>query len=216
MQIDIHWLENWFDRFNARYFDDNLPKPRFHIGRARTRLGTMSFKRERTWGRTTPYDFAIGISNYYDQPEHGFKSVLLHEMIHLAIAHSGARDTSPHGVLFQKMMQQLNRDGWDIRVSTRAQGLECAKLDKKESKREFLVLAIEMSDGRCFLSSVNPKCAHRLNAELPRVKGIDHFAWYATTDRWFERMPRVRSFRGRRVSNQLFKEKTEAMKPLPL
>ena len=42
MQIDIHWLRDNFARFNARYFSDLLPVPRFGVGHSRTRLGTLS------------------------------------------------------------------------------------------------------------------------------------------------------------------------------
>ena len=108
MQIDIQWLQNNFARFNARYFSDLLPVPRFGVGHSRTRLGTLSYKRKTRMGRSQCSDFAIHLSNYYDQTEHQFQSVLLHEMIHLSIACSGVKDTAPHGVVFRGMMQRLN------------------------------------------------------------------------------------------------------------
>jgi len=216
MQIDMIWLRNWFARFNERYFDGTLPTPRFHIGRSRTQLGTMSFKRRSRWGRTQLYDFAIGMSNYYDQSEHRFQSVLLHEMIHLSIAHSGVKDTSPHGVVFRGMMERLNRDGWDIHVMTSTKGVEKAHTGSATVIQQYLVLALEMNDGKFYLSSVNPRAARELAQKLPTLREVGHFKWYTTSDRWFEDMPKVRSFRGRRVSEEVFREKTAAMKPIEI
>ena len=95
MQIDTLWLKANFERFNTQYFDGVLPLPRLRVGRSRTQLGSMSCKRKTSWGRTKLYDFTISLSNYYDQTEHQFQSVLLHEMIHLSITVSGVKDTSP-------------------------------------------------------------------------------------------------------------------------
>lgn len=214
MQIDIHWLRDNFARFNARYFSDLLPVPRFGVGHSRTRLGTLSYKRKTRMGRSQYSDFAIHLSNYYDQTEHQFQSVLLHEMIHLSIACSGVKDTAPHGVVFRGMMQRLNRDGWDIQVMTSTKGVRKAYTGSATVISQFLVLAIEMHDGRRFLSSVNPKFARKITLDLRGVHDIDRFAWYTTSDRWFEDMPKVRSLRGRRVAPDLYKAKTESMQPL--
>lgn len=222
MQITLPWLRANFQTFNRRYFDGGLPEPRFHIGRSRTRLGSLSFKRKRTWGKTVNYDYSLGMSNYYEQSEHQFLSVLLHEMIHYSIAYTGLRDTSPHGIVFRGMMDRLNRDGWDIHVttSTRDMGESIAAgttaAGKPRQHRQHLVLAIEMRDGHHFLSAVNPHFAHTLNHQLGRVREVERFRWYTTEDPWFDNMPRVRSLRGRRVDNTTYQEKTNSMTPFEL
>ncbi|MBM6993126.1 MAG: SprT-like domain-containing protein [Prevotella sp.] len=214
MQIDINWIQENFRMFNVRYFDGSLPEPRFHVGHSRTRLGTMSLKRKTRWGRTQLYDFAIGLSNYYDQTEQQFRSVLLHEMIHLSIAHSGVRDTSPHGVVFRGMMERLNQDGWNISVTTTTRDMKKAYEGSKTVIREYLVLAIETADGRRFLSSVNPKFARTIDRRIQTVREIIRHGWYTTGDRWFEDMPKVRSLRGRRVTAEVYRSKTTAMTPI--
>lgn len=214
MQIDTLWLKTNFIRFNTQYFDGVLPLPRLRVGRSRTQLGTMSCKRKRSWGRTKLYDFAIGLSNYYDQTEHQFQSVLLHEMIHLSIAVSGVKDTSPHGVVFRGMMQRLNRDGWDIQVMTKTRNYTKAYTGSHTVIAQYIVLALEMTDGKRFLSSVNPKFVRDINRRLEAMPQVSRFAWYTTSDRWFEAMPKVRSLRGRRVTTDVFETKTQAMKPI--
>ena len=214
MQIDTLWLKANFMRFNTQYFDGVLPLPRLRTGRSRTQLGTMSCKRKTSWGRTKLYDFTISLSNYYDQTEHQFQSVLLHEMIHLSIAVSGVKDTSPHGVVFRGLMQRLNRDGWDIQIMTKTRDYTKAYTGTATVIAQYIVLALEMNDGKRFLSSVNPKFVRDINRQLKMVPQISHFAWFTTSDRWFEAMPKVRSLRGRRVTAEVFQAKTQAMKPI--
>ena len=214
MQIDTLWMKNNFMRFNTQYFDGVLPLPRLRAGRSRTQLGTMSCKRKTSWGRTKLYDFTISLSNYYDQTEHQFQSVLLHEMIHLSIAVSGVKDTSPHGVVFRALMQRLNRDGWDIQIMTKTRDYTKAYTGSATVIAQYIVLALEMNDGKRFLSSVNPKFVRDINQQLRTIPQISHYAWFTTSDRWFESMPKVRSLRGRRVTAEVFQTKTQAMKPI--
>ena len=214
MQIDTLWMKNNFMRFNTQYFDGVLPLPRLRAGRSRTQLGTMSCKRKTSWGRTKLYDFTISLSNYYDQTEHQFQSVLLHEMIHLSIAVSGVKDTSPHGVVFRGLMQRLNRDGWDIQIMTKTHDYTKAYTGTATVIAQYIVLALEMNDGKRFLSSVNPKFVRDINQQLRTIPQISHYAWFTTSDRWFETMPKVRSLRGRRVTAEVFQTKTQAMKPI--
>ena len=214
MQIDTLWMKINFMRFNTQYFDGVLPLPRLRAGRSRTQLGTMSCKRKTSWGRTKLYDFTISLSNYYDQTEHQFQSVLLHEMIHLSIAVSGVKDTSPHGVVFRGLMQRLNRDGWDIQIMTKTRDYTKAYTGSATVIAQYIVLALEMNDGKRFLSSVNPKFVRDINQQLRTIPQISHYAWFTTSDRWFETMPKVRSLRGRRVTAEVFQAKTQAMKPI--
>lgn len=214
MQIDTLWMKINFMRFNTQYFDGVLPLPRLRAGRSRTQLGTMSCKRKTSWGRTKLYDFTISLSNYYDQTEHQFQSVLLHEMIHLSIAVSGVKDTSPHGVVFRGLMQRLNRDGWDIQIMTKTRDYTKAYTGSATVIAQYIVLALEMNDGKRFLSSVNPKFVRDINQQLRTIPQISHYAWFTTSDRWFEAMPKVRSLRGRRVTAEVFQTKTQAMKPI--
>ena len=214
MQIDTLWMKTNFMRFNTQYFDGVLPLPRLRAGRSRTQLGTMSCKRKTSWGRTKLYDFTISLSNYYDQTEHQFQSVLLHEMIHLSIAVSGVKDTSPHGVVFRGLMQRLNRDGWDIQIMTKTRDYTKAYTGTATVIAQYIVLALEMNDVKIFLSSVNPKFVRDINQQLRTIPQISHYAWFTTSDRWFESMPKVRSLRGRRVTAEVFQAKTQAMKPI--
>ena len=148
MIVTVEWMERWFETFNSSYFDAQLPLPVMALSRARTRLGQMAFKRASRWGKVRLYDFKISMTTYYDMTDRQAKSVLLHEMIHYAIAYTGLRDTSSHGVVFRGMMDNLNRKyGWDIRVMTSTKGWKVSEQVKaKQTLRgpqTYLMLAIE-------------------------------------------------------------------------
>lgn len=220
MQIDIIWLRCNFRQFNKQYFDGRLPEPRFFIGRSRTQLGSLSYKRGLMWGRklfgkgNTADAFTLTISNFYDQTEYQFRNVLLHEMIHLCIAASGVKDTSPHGTVFHSLMHRLNCMGWNIQVMTKMEGTKKAHTGSENIIRQYLVLAIETMRGRRFLSSVNPKFARQINTRLKNVSEVSAWHWYTTDNRWFEDMPKVRSLRGRPVDDDTYERMTGAMIPL--
>ncbi len=216
MQIDILWVRENFTRFNADYFGGTLPTPRFVVGRSRTRLGTCSWKRKAGFMRTVYSNFTITLSNYYDLKEHEFQSVLLHEMIHLSIAHNGVHDSSPHGTVFRAMMDRLNSYGWDIRVSHSTRGMEKAYTGSDRVVKTYLVAAIKTSNGKLFLSRVNPRYALKLDEMMANSKAVVSHAWYTTDDRWFEDHAEVRSLRGHVVSADVFQKKVEAMTPFTL
>lgn len=209
MIVTIGWMEEWFERFNHDYFDGKLPLPELGLTRARTQLGQMSFKRATRWGRTKLYDFKISMSTYYDMTDKQAKSVLLHEMIHYIIGYTGLKDTSSHGIVFRGMMDNLNRKyGWEIKVMTSTKGWKVSEQvkEKKAAKgpQTYLMLAIEMNDGRHYLSRVNPSFAHRLQGQLVNVQEIRSHQWYTTMESYFEEYPQVRSLRGRRISKADF------------
>ena len=211
MIVTIDWMEEWFKRFDQEYFGGKLPLPELSLTRAKTRLGQLAFKRASRWGRTKLYDFKLSMSTYYDMTEQQAKSVLLHEMIHYIIGYTGLKDTSPHGVVFRGMMDNLNRKyGWDIRVMTSTKGWKVSErvAEKKKAKgpQTYLMLAIELKDGKFYLSRVNPGFARRIEKQLPMVRELRSHRWYTTQESYFEDYPQVRSLRGRRITKNDFEK----------
>ena len=221
MIVTIDWMEEWFKRFDQEYFGDKLPLPELSLTRAKTRLGQLAFKRASRWGRTKLYDFKLSMSTYYDMTEQQAKSVLLHEMIHYIIGYTGLKDTSPHGVVFRGMMDNLNRKyGWDIRVMTSTKGWKVSErvAEKKKAKgpQTYLMLAIELKDGKFYLSRVNPGFARRIEKQLPMVRELRSHRWYTTQESYFEDYPQVRSLRGRRITKNDFEKLQNVLVPFEL
>ena len=221
MIVTIDWMEEWFKRFDQEYFDGKLPLPELSLTRAKTRLGQLAFKRASRWGRTKLYDFKLSMSTYYDMTEQQAKSVLLHEMIHYIIGYTGLKDTAPHGVVFRGMMDNLNRKyGWDIRVMTSTKGWKVSErvAEKKKAKgpQTYLMLAIELKDGKFYLSRVNPGFARRIEKQLPMVRELRSHRWYTTQESYFEDYPQVRSLRGRRITKGDFEKLQNVLTPFEL
>ena len=221
MIVTIDWMEEWFKRFDQEYFGGKLPLPELSLTRAKTRLGQLAFKRASRWGRTKLYDFKLSMSTYYDMTEQQAKSVLLHEMIHYIIGYTGLKDTAPHGVVFRGMMDNLNRKyGWDIRVMTSTKGWKVSErvAEKKKAKgpQTYLMLAIEMQDGKHYLSRVNPSFARRIESKLSLVRELRSHRWYTTQEPYFEDYPQVRSLRGRRISKSDFEKLRNVLTPFEM
>ena len=221
MIVTIDWMEEWFKRFDQEYFGGKLPLPELSLTRAKTRLGQLAFKRASRWGRTKLYDFKLSMSTYYDMTEQQAKSVLLHEMIHYIIGYTGLKDTSPHGVVFRGMMDNLNRKyGWDIRVMTSTKGWKVSErvAEKKKAKgpQTYLMLAIELKDGKFYLSRVNPGFARRIEKQLPMVRELRSHRWYTTQESYFEDYPQVCSLRGRRITKNDFEKLQNVLVPFEL
>lgn len=204
-------MEEWFRRFDHDYFGGKLPVPELGLTRAKTRLGQLAYKRATRWGRTKLYDFKLSMSTYYDMTDRQAKSVLLHEMIHYIIGFTGLKDTAPHGIVFRGMMDNLNRKyGWDIRVMTSTKGWKVSERVEERQKAKgpqtYLMLAIEMQDGKHYLSRVNPSFARRIESKLVLVRELRSHRWYTTQESYFEDYPQVRSLRGRRISKSDFEK----------
>ena len=214
-------MEEWFRRFDHDYFGGKLPVPELGLTRAKTRLGQLAYKRATRWGRTKLYDFKLSMSTYYDMTDRQAKSVLLHEMIHYIIGFTGLKDTAPHGIVFRGMMDNLNRKyGWDIRVMTSTKGWKVSEWAEERQKAKgpqtYLMLVIEMQDGKHYLSRVNPSFARRIESKLALVRELRSHRWYTTQEPYFEDYPQVRSLRGRRISKSDFEKLRNVLTPFEM
>ena len=221
MIVTVEWMEKWFRRFDHDYFGGKLPVPELGLTRAKTRLGQLAYKRATRWGRTKLYDFKLSMSTYYDMTDRQAKSVLLHEMIHYIIGFTGLKDTAPHGIVFRGMMDNLNRKyGWDIRVMTSTKGWKVSERVEERQKAKgpqtYLMLAIEMQDGKHYLSRVNPSFARRIESKLVLVRELRSHRWYTTQEPYFEDYPQVRSLRGRRISKSDFEKLRNVLIPFEM
>lgn len=216
MTLTVDLLRTWFKQYNADYFADELPLPRFVLNKARTRLGSMGCKRVRRIFGWAYSDFTISISTYYDCTEREYQTTLLHEMIHYYITYKRIPDTSSHGRVFREMMARLNNEyGWHITISSSMRGRQLTDASST-AKTSYLVLAIVLDDGKRMLSVVNPRSARTIDAQAGGVKRIVDHRWYMTQDAYFRDFPRVRTLRARLVATDVYNEKTAAMQPLVL
>lgn len=76
--------------------------------------------------------------------------------------------------------------GW--KVSERVE-----ERQKANGPQTYLMLAIEMQDGKHYLSRVNPSFARRIESKLALVRELRSHRWYTTQESYFEDYPQVRS-----------------------
>lgn len=202
MTATIDYLTSLFTRFNDDYFDSKLPLPHLRLSRAKTRLGTFSCRKKKTWRGWRIDNPTISISTYYDMTERQIQNVMLHEMIHYAIALSGVKDTSAHGVVFRGMMDNLNRKyGWEISIRQNTREWETTS---KPKVRQRLILAMRLKPNRCFLTVVSPKHYSQLNSRLSLVPELVEYRWFTSSDAYFSDFPVVRTMRLRRVDEETY------------
>ena len=191
------WVFGNFDRFNKEFFQSKLPRPRFVINKARGQEGSFHFKRTR-FGEI--YNLTITLSVYYEKDDHAMKNVLLHEMIHYYITYCGIKDTGPHGVVFKKMMNDINAKGHEITVSTR----HTAQTKAMFPMRSCVVMAVIGKTFGYGLSVVNPRVAYKIGRALAHNKDIEKVRFFISKDEFFRTFPTVRTPRAHKVTKEEF------------
>ncbi|MBF1440997.1 MAG: SprT-like domain-containing protein [Prevotella nanceiensis] len=220
MTVNIEWIAQQFELFNALYFDKVLPTPLFLVSKTKTKLGWFVHKKRFTFRGFRSYDYKIGMSTHYQFTERQAQNILLHEMIHFYIAFKNIKDKSAHGPVFKRLMNQFNQEfGWELTVSVNTKDYktnETASSAKAKKIKERLILAIEQSDGTCFLSVVNPRYALKIQNELKRTTHNLKFSWYKSSDEKFSHFSTVRSLRGVKTPRNEFEEVIKSLQPVVL
>ena len=119
------------------------------------------------------------------------------------------------------MMDNLNRKhGWDIRVMTSTKGWKVSETvvarKKAAGPQIYLILAVELKDGKHFLSRVSPRFARSLERQLLKAKEVSSYSWYTTQESYFEDFPQVRSLRGRRITKGDFEKLRNVLTPFDM
>jgi hypothetical protein len=97
----------WFDEFNKKLFDNQLPKVPIILKALRMSTGYAQATRNKTTGKVTPTK--IVISNYFKRDEDEMRGIFLHELIHLYFYNLGRfeSDAQAHGKEFQDKIKEL-------------------------------------------------------------------------------------------------------------
>ena len=197
MKPTIAYIREKFDQFNLRYFDGSLPEIPIRLSHARTFLGAVRFMRHRNmWGREVLSDFILVISVHYDLPESEVEDTIIHEMIHYYIYVNGIKDTSAHGRVFKKMMNDINRrDGRHVSVSRRreaetdgSEGTPLETEDRSPCKYRILMLT-ELADGQFGITVCARTRVFELIDNIPKYYKVKNIEIYISFNPFFERYP---------------------------
>lgn len=192
MKATIDYVKRKFDIFNGQMFGGKLPPIHIVLSNARTFSGQCSYRTRRTLlGKKENYDFKLKVSTRIDMDEDELDDIIIHEMIHYYIGYFQQKDSSSHGPLFRKMMEEINaKHGRHISVSHRLTRQQA--VDAVEAVRRWHVVAVmSFDDGRMGIK-VLPRVAQSIlryrNCVL-RAKGVVGVEMFMTDNPFFNRFP---------------------------
>ena len=152
MIITIKEIQNQFNYWNNKVFNNELPVPQFELMQTKHLLG--QFCPRKIMGQ---YTYKIRISVFYDRPLESYIDTIVHEMLHYYIKYKGIKDTSSHGRVWKQYAANISRKyGLTITRTNPANGgaTEAVKA-KKEGKMEYVFLC-KMKSGRYAAAVIPP------------------------------------------------------------
>lgn len=190
MKANIKFVTEKFNVFNRQIFANELPMLPIRIGHARTSLGGLACnKKTNLFGKTQYYNFRMIISDSIDLPQEELEDIIIHEMIHYFIAYKQIQDTSAHGKLFMKMMNDINkRFGRHISVSRRQTASELDTTYTLPPKPRYICIT-ELADGRTGITIAPKTRIFQLWKTMPQLFKTKSCRWFYTTSPYFGRYP---------------------------
>ena len=182
-------IQQIFYKFNELCFDGKLPLPRIRLSMAKNYLGQLRYKTKKDGkGNKVNYDFCLCISKLHEMDQEKLEDVVIHELIHLFIHYNNIQDTSAHGAVFRRMMEDINtRFHRHITISDRS-GVTSTTNEQKLKLHLICVAALASGDTGILVCARTK--AFEIYDKLPRLYDIRKFNWYYSTDPFFNRYPR--------------------------
>jgi len=147
MIITISEIENQFNIWNKKVFNNELPVPHFELMQTKRLLG--QFCPRKVLGE---YTYKIRISTFYDRPLSAYIDTIVHEMLHYWIKYKGIKDTSSHGREWKRLAAKISREHnlTITRTNPAGGGVSQNVLDKKNEKniKQEYVFLCKMRNGR--------------------------------------------------------------------
>jgi hypothetical protein len=176
MSITIPQIEDLFNEWNKKVFNNELPVPSFELMQTKRLLGQFRW-RKIGYNRI---GYTIRISVYYDRPIKSYIDTIVHEMLHYYIKYKGIKDTSSHGRIWKQKAAEISKK-YNLtitRTNLAGGGVSEAVIEKNAGKNvgkyEYVVVC-KMRDGH-YGAAVAPLC--KLTKLVPRFKtwrAVDSF-----------------------------------------
>lgn len=172
-KITTGFMREMFLTYNRDYFNNSLKEPIFEVVTLKSKLGECSWKNIRGGGRK---DYKIRLSDYFQLTEKDYRTIMLHEMIHLFIRQHDIKDTrTHHGKVFYKWVNFLNDYGWDISRTFSANGYKV----RQGLEKDYSLIVFRDYHGKPFLMRYNAKYRHYF------VKRFERYPLYYKEALWF-------------------------------
>ena len=189
MRPSIDYIKTKFDEFNKLCFGGTLKPLPFRLSSARTFIGKVQFERKRNvYGKLHNQNFVFRISDLIDRPQEVIDDTILHGMIHYYILSNQIHDTSPHGVVFKKWMNEINaKYNRNITISHR---LTQQEREGDDQIRRHFVCLVHFNDGQIGIAIPASTRLFQFYDQIPKIKGIVGWQWYGTHNPYFNRYKR--------------------------
>lgn len=190
MNISIDYIKQKFAEYNVQMFEGKLPPLEIRLSSARTFMGTLRYtKKRKLTGEWAYRNFQLVISTRFEVPESVIEDTVIHEMIHYYILYHGIQDTSTHGVIFQEMMNRINKCfNRHISISIRLP----EEIRSEDMKTCIHLLCIShLNDGRVGVTVAVRSRWKYLRDTLPSIPNVTDCTWYITQNPFFNRFPRA-------------------------
>ena len=213
MKATIEYVKQKFQEYNDLCFEGKLKPLPIRLSSARTFLGQVSYRREKNPDGTWHYfGFIFRINTLIDLSEQEVEDVIIHEMIHYYILSNQIQDTSIHGVVFTRMMKEINaKYNRHITVSHKVTKEE---QDNDTRVRQHLVCVVRLRNNQRGVAIAARSRIFQLWDEIPRIPSVAECSWYVSTDPFFNRYPRVQSLKIYPIAPEELEHHLEGAKPL--
>ena len=174
MIITIPQIEEQFNIWNKKVFNNELPVPHFELMQTRRLLG--QFCQRKVMGEKT---YKIRISVFYDRPFEAYIDTIVHEMLHYYICYMGIKDTSSHGREWKRLAKQIsNKFNLTItRTNEAGGGASEAVIEKKNEKRikHEYVFVCKMRDGHYGAAVAPPTKVYKLEPRFKTWRAVENY-----------------------------------------
>ena len=213
MKATVEYVKQKFQEYNDLCFGGILKPLPIRLSSARTFLGQVSYRREKNPDGTWHYfGFIFRINTLIDLSENEVEDVIIHEMIHYYILSNQIQDTSIHGVVFTRMMKEINaKYNRHITVSHKVTKEE---RDNDTRVRQHLVCVVRLRNNQRGIAIAARSRIFQLWDEIPRIPSVAECSWYVSTDPFFNRYPRVQSLKIYTIAPEELESHLEGAKPL--
>lgn len=188
-KLTIAYIRDRFEHFNRLCFNNELPLLPIRLSRSRRMLGCVSYQQRRLGnGQTETFNYVMRISTCFNLAENDVEDTILHEMIHYYILVNGIRDTSKHGQVFRRMMNDINlRYDRHITVSHHSTKEE---MQDDSSEHPAIICVTRMKSGETGITVCARTRIFSIYHELPLRFDVEQATWYFVVDPYFKRYPR--------------------------
>mgnify|MGYP003417961761 CR=1 FL=1 len=170
--FSIKDLKEWYNEFNARYFNNELTRCEIILSKTKRALGQFCVDNSYWTPKQT-----IKISVYLDRPIKEVQNTLIHEMIHQWQYEEFGK--SDHGKTFKDKAMEINKDGWNIARCNSTEGCVANNINPNKVYN----VCIFKKDGRYGKAVIASTNVDTFKKWMPLIKGISEIYFGYSKDK---------------------------------